>query len=131
MSYIYIHIYITRWKVIGLDPGKSNVATWVVRSEKHELCHRQSKASNGMLTGEVERYDGGTIFGGEWRFLSGKKRFTKKVSDICKEYRDSKFRIQYRNNQQYRCIRTHMYMPKHKRYRINPIFINLIFIIRI
>ena len=53
-------------KVVALDPGKSNVGTWVI--------HNDSESRDD------EKYENGTLFGGEWRFLSGQTQFTKKMN---------------------------------------------------
>jgi hypothetical protein len=66
-------------KVIGLDPGKSNVATWVVHSAGAQAVHRRFAPSDGIRTDESNRYEGGTLYGGEWRFLSGQTQYTAKV----------------------------------------------------
>ena len=53
-------------KVVALDPGKSNVGTWVIHND-----------------GEIrddEKHAHGMLFGGEWRFLSGQTQFTKKMN---------------------------------------------------
>ena len=53
-------------KVVALDPGKSNVGTWVIHNDGE--------------TRDDGKYENGTLFGGEWRFLSGQTQFTKKMN---------------------------------------------------
>jgi hypothetical protein len=54
--------------VIALDPGKSNVGTWVVHD------------GGTVLRDDDEKYPHDTLFGGEWRFMSGQQQFTKKMN---------------------------------------------------
>ena len=85
-------IYRSKAKIIGLDPGNKSPATWVTHSRKHQMKHQKWKGDEGEHTEPEERYMKGILKGGEWRFLSGQKQYTRKMNkrmtSFCPEWRN-------------------------------------------
>ncbi|KAI8112075.1 hypothetical protein M9434_003399 [Picochlorum sp. BPE23] len=73
-------IYYAKCKVVGLDPGKKSAATWVYHDPLKQTKHKKWKGDEGEKTMKEERYDSGSIGGGEWRYLSGQKQYTAKMN---------------------------------------------------
>lgn len=67
-------------RIVGLDPGKKSAATWVVHDPEKQAKHQKWEGDNGEKTVIEERYDSGSLGGGEWRFLSGQKQYTAKMN---------------------------------------------------
>jgi len=81
----------TATKIVGLDPGKKSAATWVYHDPAKQAKHRKWRGGNGEKTSPEDRYESGTLHGGEWNFMSGQKQYTKKMnkrmSVLCPEVR--------------------------------------------
>ena len=74
-------------RIVGLDPGKKSAATWVVHDPEKQAKHQKWEGDNGEKTAIEERYESGSLGGGEWRFLSGQKQYTakmnKRMDELC------------------------------------------------
>ena len=85
-------IYHSRVRIVGLDPGKKSPATWVVHNPYHQRKHQKWKGRRGEKTRKEDRYETGILKGGEWRFLSGQKQYTRKMNkrmtSSCSEWRN-------------------------------------------
>jgi len=69
--------FITQCKVIGLDPGKRNAATWVHHDPEKQRIHNQWKKE--QHTKPEERFKSGCLTGNQWIYESGQKQYTKKM----------------------------------------------------
>ena len=67
-------------RIVGLDPGVRNPATWIVHDPESQKQHLSWKISEGATHSSSEtRYDSGTIGNGWWSFHSGQKMYMKKM----------------------------------------------------
>jgi len=82
----------TGTRIIGLDPGKKSAATWVVHDPVKQAKHQKWNDEHGEKTVIEERYESGSLGGGEWRFMSGQKQYTakmnKRMDDLCRGWRN-------------------------------------------
>jgi hypothetical protein len=86
-------IFTSSTRIVGLDPGKKSIATWVVHDPLKQAKHQKWKVGHGAeRTEERERYKKDTLYGGQWIFMSGQKQYTAKmnrrISSYCPEWRN-------------------------------------------
>jgi hypothetical protein len=69
--------FVTDCKVIGIDPGKRNAATWVHHDPEKQRVHSQWKDKH---SDPLSRFETGCLTGNQWRYESGQKQYTRKMN---------------------------------------------------
>lgn len=86
-------IFTSSTRIVGLDPGKKSLATWVPHDPVKQAKHQKWKVDHGgEKTQPEERYEKDTLYGGQWIFVSGQKQYTAKMNrriiSYCPEWRN-------------------------------------------
>jgi len=80
-------VYICDHKVVACDPGFRNTVDFVTYSPDAMMHHNNWKISDGGYhTEKDQRFKSGCVYGNWWRYISGQKRFTKKMNKRMKEF---------------------------------------------